>query len=122
MKTLYWDRTPGKFVNKETGVELAEQPEWKGRVLDWYNSLYDVIVEAADNQPADITTSEDVGIIIEHLSMFMPAGPRLASVKIGTLDGKYTISVDKTMPINLIKITRTNTVEHFAEIIVVDLH
>jgi len=51
---LYWSRAPGKFVNKETGNEvlvsdsLAPGPTFQGTVREWYETLVETIIDAAN--------------------------------------------------------------------------
>ena len=44
--TYYWSRSPGLFVNRETGVELgaaSAAPDFTGTVSEWYETLIETI-------------------------------------------------------------------------------
>ncbi|HAW74896.1 MAG TPA: hypothetical protein DCW74_04070, partial [Alteromonas australica] len=44
--TYYWSRSPGLFVNRETGAELgatAASPDFTGTVSEWYETLIETI-------------------------------------------------------------------------------
>ena len=51
---LYWSRAPGKFLNKETGVEAlksgstAPGPSFTGTVREWYETLVETIIDVAN--------------------------------------------------------------------------
>ena len=50
----YWSRSPGKFVNKESGAEatksstLAGGPAFTGTVREWYETLVETIIDVAN--------------------------------------------------------------------------
>jgi hypothetical protein len=52
MKTLYWHRFPGTFVNKNTGKLLSESlpkgmegPKFTGSVREWYETLVETCID-----------------------------------------------------------------------------
>ena len=51
---LYWSRAPGKFVNKESGSEIARTsslnpgPAFTGTVREWYETLTETIIDVAN--------------------------------------------------------------------------
>jgi hypothetical protein len=49
MQTIYWSRSPGKLVNKYSGVEIKTLKENEYDVLDWYNTLSESITDCVNN-------------------------------------------------------------------------
>mgnify|MGYP000853837517 FL=1 len=53
MKTFYWSRKPGNFVNKNTGESILESlkelkiegPKFTGSVREWYETLVETIYD-----------------------------------------------------------------------------
>jgi hypothetical protein len=44
--TLYWSRSPGLFVNRETGAEIGASsaaPDFTGTVSEWYETLLETV-------------------------------------------------------------------------------
>ena len=91
MITYYWSRSPGKFVNKKTGVYVADMikdheqsitmPQFTGSVHEWYETLIETIIDVQNNvkndEPATkdfpvITTGPDVLTIIESTVLYKP--------------------------------------------------
>lgn len=84
-RQLFWSRIPGNFVNRENGVNPYEStqgvggPSFSGRVVDWYDTLNEVILHAADIlfvktlQPANIIeVNSAILTILEHTTLFTP--------------------------------------------------
>lgn len=84
-RQLFWSRIPGNFVNKLTGINPYEStqgvggPSFSGRVVDWYDTLNEVVLHAADIlfvktlQPANIIeVNGSVLSILEHTTLFTP--------------------------------------------------
>jgi hypothetical protein len=125
----FWSRTPGKFVNKLTGVEgvkngtLSPGPAFTGDVQAWYQVLLETISDAANviykktlrGSGNFIVTSPDVATILQH------TGTYRASYKVdgdgqvkdqmsigaeahGTLNNRYVVYVDPYFPTNKILI------------------
>jgi len=53
-ETIYWSRTPGRFVNSKTGEEMWKpdgsipfQILWKGTSAEWNETLMDTIKSAS---------------------------------------------------------------------------
>ena len=50
----FWSRAPGKFVKKDTGVEvtlassLSAGPAFTGTVREWYETLVETIIDVAN--------------------------------------------------------------------------
>jgi hypothetical protein len=47
--TLYWSRSPGKFLNRETGALLngTTYPDFTGTVSEWYETLLETVNEVS---------------------------------------------------------------------------
>ena len=47
--TLYWSRSPGKFLNRETGalVSGTNYPDFTGTVSEWYETLLETVNEVS---------------------------------------------------------------------------
>merc|ERR1712054_539461 len=84
--SLFWSRAPGKFVNKLTGVEVARTstlnpgPQFTGTVRDWYETLVETIIDAANiihrktlrGSANFIVIGPDVATIFEASVMYKP--------------------------------------------------
>jgi len=121
---LYWSRAPGKFVNKLTGVEVARNsslrpgPQFTGTVRDWYETLVETIIDAANiihrktlrGSANFIVIGPDVATIFESSVMYKPSysidGEGQASAlsigaeKIGNLSNRFTVYKDPYFPRN----------------------
>jgi len=121
---LYWSRAPGKFVNKLSGVEVARNsslrpgPQFTGTVRDWYETLVETIIDAANiihrktlrGSANFIVIGPDVATIFESSVMYKPSysidGQGQASAlsigaeKIGNLSNRFTVYKDPYFPRN----------------------
>ena len=125
---LYWSRAPGKFVNKLTGVEVPRNsslrpgPQFTGTVRDWYETLVETIIDAANvihrktlrGSANFVVIGPDVATIFEASVMYKPSysidGEGQASAisigaeKIGNLSNRFTVYKDPYFPRNKILI------------------
>jgi len=125
---LYWSRAPGKFVNKLTGVEVPRNtslrpgPQFTGTVRDWYETLVETIIDAANiihrktlrGSANFIVIGPDVATIFESSVMYKPSysidGQGQASAlsigaeKIGNLSNRFTVYKDPYFPRNKVLI------------------
>jgi len=123
---LFWSRAPGKFVNKVTGVEVPRNtslrpgPQFTGTVRDWYETLTETIIDAANTihrktlrgSANFIVIGPDVATILEASVMYKPSytldGEGQASAlsigaeKIGNLSNRFTVYKDPYFPRNKI--------------------
>ena len=123
---LFWSRSPGKFVNKLTGAEIARNsslrpgPQFTGTVRDWYETLTETIIDAANiihrktlrGSANFIVIGPDVATIFESSVMYKPSysidGQGQASAlsigaeKIGNLSNRFTVYKDPYFPRNKI--------------------
>jgi len=121
--TQYWSRSPGLFVDRETGAELGASsaaPDFTGTVSEWYETL----VEAINDVSAKIhrktlrgganfcVTSPEVANILEFTSGFranITADENkgtIGAVNVGSISKKFDLYVDPYFPRNLILVGR----------------
>lgn len=116
---LYWSRAPGKFVNKTTGapISLANSlsigPAFTGTVQDWYQTLIETIIDAANTihrktlrgSANFVVTSPDVCTILESSVLYKPkftldgegqvGNPMTIGCEaVGTLSNRFTVYKD----------------------------
>ena len=82
----YWSRSPGKFVNKESGAEqkladsLSAGPRFTGTVREWYETLVETIIDVANQIQRKtlrgsanfVVTSPEVSTIFEASLLYKP--------------------------------------------------
>ena len=121
--TLYWNRRPGQFLNRETGASITSTtapPDFTGTVSEWYETL--------------VETINDVSARIHRKTLrgganFLVVGPELANileftsgfranvvhddnkgtvgaVKSGSISKKWDVYVDPYFPRNLVLVGR----------------
>ena len=124
---LFWSRMPGKFVNKETGAEVSSTssltpgPAFTGTVREWYETLTETIIDAANTihrktlrgSANFIVVGPDVATILESSVMYRPsysldgegqvgAPMTIGADKVGTLSNRFTVYKDPYFPRNKI--------------------
>ena len=123
---LYWSRAPGKFVNKLTGAEVARNsslrpgPQFTGTVRDWYETLIETVIDAANTihrktlrgSANFIVIGPDVATILESSIMYKPSysidgqgqtsALSIGAEKIGNLSNRFTVYKDPYFPRNKI--------------------
>jgi len=124
---LFWSRMPGKFVNKETGAEVSSTssltpgPSFQGTVREWYETLTETIIDAANTihrktlrgSANFIVVGPDVATILESSVMYRPsysldgegqvgAPMTIGADKVGTLSNRFTVYKDPYFPRNKI--------------------
>ncbi len=123
----YWSRSPGKFVNKQSGAEIARTstlnpgPAFTGTVREWYETLTETVIDVANEihrktlrgSANFIVVSPDVATILEASVLYRPAysldgdgqvgAPfTMGAEKIGTLSNRFTVYKDPYFPRNKI--------------------
>jgi hypothetical protein len=86
--TLYWSRSPGLFVNRETGAEIGASsaaPDFTGTVSEWYETL--------------IETINDVSARIHRKTLrgganFIVCGPEVANILEFTAGFRASVTAD----------------------------
>jgi len=115
----YWSRSPGVFVNKQTGARqslsdsLAIGPQFTGTVREWYETLIETIIDVANTihrktlrgSANFLVTGPDVCTILESSVLYKPkfsmdgegqvASPfTIGAEAIGTLSNRFTVYKD----------------------------
>ena len=121
--TYYWSRSPGLFVNKETGAELgatAAAPDFTGTVSEWYETLIETINDVSAQIHRKtlrgganfIVCSPEVANILEFTSGFRANVTAdadkgtIGAVKAGSLSRKFDVMVDPYFPRQAILVGR----------------
>ena len=119
----YWSRSPGLFVDKETGKELGASsaaPDFTGTVSEWYETLGETINDVSAQIHRKtlrgganfLVTSPEVANILEFTAGFRAnvthddATGTAGTHQVGTLSKRYDVYVDPYFPRNLILIGR----------------
>lgn len=125
----YWSRAPGRFVNKYTGQEglrsqtLAPGPNFTGNVREWYETLMEVITDAANvihkktlrGSGNFVVCGPEVSTILEHTTAYranykmdsdgqVKDSLSIGAESIGALNSRYTVFRDPYFPVNRILI------------------
>ena len=121
--TYYWSRSPGLFVDRETGAELgatAAAPDFTGTVSEWYETLIETINDVSAQIHRKtlrgganyIVCSPEVANILEFTSGFRANVTadadkgEIGAVKVGALSRKFDVMVDPYFPRNIILVGR----------------
>jgi len=121
--TLYWSRSPGLFVNRETGAEIGASsaaPDFTGTVSEWYETLAETINDVSARIHRKtlrgganfVVTSPEVANILEFTSGFRASVTAdsdrgtIGAVKAGSLSKKWDVYVDPYFPRNLVLVGR----------------
>jgi len=121
--TLYWSRSAGLFVNRETGAEIGASsaaPDFTGTVSEWYETLIETVNDVSARIHRKtlrgganfLVTSPEVANILEFTSGFRAnlthddnkgvAGTQ----NVGSISKRYDVYVDPYFPRNLILVGR----------------
>ena len=120
--TLYWSRSPGKFLNRETGapVDGTIYPDFTGTVSEWYETLLETVNEVSARIHRKtlrgganfLVCSPEVANILEFTSGFrasVAVDDRDGSWgvhNVGSISRKMDIHVDPYFPRNLLLVGR----------------
>lgn len=121
--TYYWSRSPGLFVNKETGQELGASsaaPDFTGTVSEWYETLIETINDVSAQIHRKtlrgganfVVCSPEVANILEFTSGFRANVTAdadkgdIGAVKVGSLSRKFDVMVDPYFPRGIILVGR----------------
>tara|TARA_R110002012_G_scaffold110837_2_gene255553 strand:- start:2318 stop:4111 length:1794 start_codon:yes stop_codon:yes gene_type:complete len=118
----YWSRSPGKFVNRETGAEIgaSSTPDFTGNVSEWYETLIETINDVSAQIHRKtlrgaanfIVVGPEVANILEFTAGFRANVTAdsdrgdAGAVKVGSLSKKLDIMVDPYFPRNLVLVGR----------------
>jgi len=121
--TYYWSRSPGLFVNRQTGVELgatAAAPDFTGTVSEWYETLIETINDVSAQIHRKtlrgganfVVCSPEVANILEFTSGFRANVTAdadkgvIGAEKVGSLSRKFDVIVDPYFIRNVILVGR----------------
>jgi len=121
--TYYWSRSPGLFVNRETGAELgatAAAPDFTGTVSEWYETLIETINDVSAQIHRKtlrgganfVVCSPEVANILEFTSGFRANVTadadkgEIGAVRVGSLSRKFDVIVDPYFPRQVILVGR----------------
>ena len=119
----YWSRSPGLFVNRETGVEVGANtaaPDFTGTVSEWYETLIETINDVSAQIHRKtlrgganfIVCGPEVANILEFTAGFRAnvtadaEKGEIGAVKVGSLNRKFDVMVDPYFPRNAILVGR----------------
>lgn len=122
---FYWSRSPGRFVNKETGARQSYVdssqigPAFTGTIVEWYGSLIETIIDVANRihrktlrgSANFVVTSPDICTILEASVYYKPkytidgdgqvGSPfTMGAEAIGTVSNRFTVYKDPYFPTN----------------------
>jgi len=121
--TYYWSRSPGLFVNRETGVELgaaSAAPDFTGTVSEWYETLIETINDVSAQIHRKtlrgganfVVCSPEVANILEFTAGFRANVTadadrgEIGAVNVGSLSRKFDVIVDPYFPRQVILVGR----------------
>jgi hypothetical protein len=121
--TYYWSRSPGLFVNRETGAELgatAAAPDFTGTVSEWYETLVETINDVSAQIHRKtlrgganfIVCGPEVANVLEFTSGFRASvthddeSGSIGAIKAGSLSKKFDVIVDPYFLRNVILVGR----------------
>ena len=121
--TYFWSRSPGMFLNRETGLEVGASsaaPDFTGTVSEWYETLIETINDVSAQIHRKtlrgaanfIVCGPEVANILEFTAGFRANVTADAdkgeagAVKVGSLSRKFDIIVDPYFPRNAILVGR----------------
>ena len=121
--TKYWARSPGLFVNRDTGAEIGastKAPDFTGTVSEWYETLVETIndVSAAIHRKTlrgganFIVCGPEVANVLEFTAGFRASVTHddergsIGAVKVGALTKKFDVYVDPYFLRNLVLVGR----------------
>ena len=121
--TYYWSRSPGLFVNRETGAELgatAAAPDFTGTVSEWYETLVETINDVSAQIHRKtlrgganfVVCSPEVANILEFTAGFRASvthdaeSGSIGAVQVGSLSQKFDVIVDPYFLRNVVLVGR----------------
>ena len=121
--TYYWSRSPGLFVNRETGAELgatSAAPDFTGTVSEWYETLVETINDVSANIHRKtlrgganfVVVGPEVANILEFTAGFRASvthddeSGSIGAVQVGSLSKKFDVIVDPYFLRNVVLVGR----------------
>jgi hypothetical protein len=119
----YWSRSPGLFLNRETGIEIgaaSAAPDFTGTVSEWYETLAETINDVSAQIHRKtlrgganfIVCSPEVANLLEFTAGFRASVTAddetgsIGAVKVGSLSKKFDVIVDPYFLRNVILVGR----------------
>ena len=124
--TYYWSRSPGLFVNRETGAEIGASsaaPDFTGTVSEWYETLVETINDVSAQIHRKtlrgganfVVCGPEVANILEFTAGFRASVTAdaetgsIGAVNVGNLSKKFDVIVDPYFLRNVILVGRRGT-------------
>ena len=124
--TFYWSRSPGLFVNRDTGAEVgasAKAPDFTGTVSEWYETLVETINDVSAQIHRKtlrgganfIVCGPEVANILEFTAGFRASVTAddergsIGAMKVGALTKKFDVYVDPYFLRNVVLVGRRGT-------------
>ena len=121
--TYYWSRSPGLFVNRETGEELgatSAAPDFTGTVSEWYETLVETINDVSAQIHRKtlrgganfVVLGPEMANVLEFTSGFRAAvthddeSGSIGAIRAGSLSKKFDVIVDPYFLRNVILVGR----------------
>ena len=121
--TYYWSRSPGLFVNRETGNEIGASsaaPDFTGTVSEWYETLVETINDVSAQIHRKtlrgganfVVCGPEVANILEFTAGFRASVTAddekgsIGAVKVGSLTKKFDVIVDPYFLRNVVLVGR----------------
>ena len=122
--TFYWSRSPGNFVDRETGATLLSSnsvaPDFTGNVSEWYETLIETINDVSAQIHRKtlrgganfLVCGPEVANILEFTSGFRANVSHadekgtVGAVNVGSISKKFDVMVDPYFPRNVILVGR----------------
>jgi len=121
--TFYWSRSPGLFVNRQTGAELgatAAAPDFTGTVSEWYETLIETINDVSAQIHRKtlrgganfVVCSPEVANVLEFTAGFRANVTAdadkglIGAQNVGSLSRKFDVMVDPYFPRNVLLVGR----------------
>mgnify|MGYP003664296821 FL=1 len=121
--TYYWSRSPGLFLNRETGVEIgaaSAAPDFTGTVSEWYETLIETINDVSAQIHRKtlrgganfVVCGPEVANVLEFTAGFRASVTAddetgsVGAVKVGSLSKKFDVIVDPYFLRNVLLIGR----------------
>jgi len=121
--TYYWSRSPGLFVNRETGAELgatSAAPDFTGTVSEWYETLVETINDVSSQIHRKtlrgganfVVCGPEIANVLEFTAGFRASvthddeSGSIGAVQVGSLSKKFDVIVDPYFLKNVLLVGR----------------
>jgi len=121
--TLYWNRRPGQFLNRETGASITSTtapPDFTGTVSEWYETLVETLNDVSARIHRKtlrgganfVVCGPEIANLLEFTSGFRANVVHddnkgtVGAVKSGSISKKWDVYVDPYFPRNVVLIGR----------------